>query len=247
MNKRLVLRWLIVFELLPLALFCAAQEPANANLLDRAPQPLLGPPPDSTDQAKQVAPQTRDWRYQLTPGDSFSIKFPLTPEFNQLDVAVQPDGYVTLQGVGEVPVAGSTLPELRKMLREKYSKIVSAQAITVELKDFEKPYFVVGGEVGRPGKFDLRSDTTVAEGVAIAGGFKDSSKHSQVLLFRRVSDQWTEAKVLDLKKMLKAGDLSEDAHLRPGDMIYVPKNMISKIKPFLPTSYVGAVYNPVVY
>jgi len=83
--------------------------------------------------------------------------------------------------------------------------------------------------------------------VSIAGGFKDTSKHSQVLLFRRVSDQWTEAKVLDLKKMLKEGNLTEDSHLRPGDMIYVPKNTISKIKPYLPTSYVGAAYNPAGY
>jgi hypothetical protein len=56
----------------------------------------------------------------------------------------------------------------------------------------------------------------VAEAVAVAGGFRDTAKHSQVLLFRRISDQWMEAKKLDLKKMLKAGDLSEDLHLRTG-------------------------------
>ncbi len=157
---------------------------------------------------------------------------------------MQPDGYVTLQGLGEIPVAGKTLPELRKLIQTSYSNIVSPQVITVELKNFEKPYFLVGGEVGHPGKFDLRGDTTVAEAVTIAGGFRDTAKHSQVLLFRRVSDQWMEAKKLDMKKMLSAGDLSEDLHLRPGDMIYVPKNAISKIKPFLPVPSVGAGIYP---
>ena len=66
------------------------------------------------------------------------------------DVAVQPDGYVTLLGLGEVPVAGKTLPELRNLIQVSYSKIVSEQVITVELKEFEKPYFLVGGEVGHP-------------------------------------------------------------------------------------------------
>jgi polysaccharide biosynthesis/export protein len=221
--------------------YCSGQEVEKTNPADQTGQTLKR---SSADQPSQPTLQRREWRYELRPGDSFSIRFPLTPEFNQQDVAVQPDGFVTLQGVGELSVQGKSLPELRKQLQAVYSKIVSPQEITVELKDFEKPYFVVGGEVGHPGKFDLRSDTTVAEAVAIAGGFKDSSKHSQVLLFRRVSDEWTEAKILDLKKMLKDGNLSEDSHLHPGDMIYVPKNFISKIKPFLPTSYVGASYNP---
>lgn len=225
--------------------FCEAQESAEKSLPNQATQsPAQSPQNSPVGEVKQPVQQTRDWRYQLTPGDSFSITFPLTPEFNQPSVSVQPDGYVTLQGIGEVSVAGKTLPELRKLLQEKYSKIVSSQPITVELKDFEKPYFVVGGEVGRPGKFDLRSDTTVAEAVAIAGGFKETSKHSQVLLFRRVSDQWMEAKVLDLKSMLKEGNLTEDLHLRTGDMIYVPKNTISKVKPFIPIPYVGAAFNP---
>ena len=61
--------------------------------------------------------------------------FPFTPEFNQQEVAVQPDGYVTLQGLGEVPVAGKTLPELRNLIQVSYSKIVSEQVITVELKE----------------------------------------------------------------------------------------------------------------
>jgi hypothetical protein len=54
-----------------------------------------------------------------------------------------------------------------------------------------------------------------------------------------------EAKVLDMKKMLSTGNLSEDPHLRPGDMIYVPKNTISKIKPFLPVPGVGVAFNPI--
>ena len=111
--------------------------------------------------------------------------------------------------------------------------------ISVDPKDFEKPYFIVGGQVGKPGKFDSRGDVTLTQAIAMAGGFTDASKHSQVLLFRRVSDQWTEAKIINVKKMLNSRDLQEDPELQPGDMLYVPKNALSKIKPFLPTSSVG--------
>ncbi|HLB87164.1 MAG TPA: hypothetical protein VJK29_05875, partial [Terriglobales bacterium] len=53
------------------------------------------------------------------------------------------------------------------------------------------------------------------------------------LLFRRVSDDWAEVKKLNLKRMLRAGSLREDPHLQPGDMLFVPKNTISKIQPFI--------------
>jgi hypothetical protein len=44
--------------------------------------------------------------------------------------------------------------------------------------------------------------------------------------------------------MQKQGNLAEDPPLRPGDMLFVPKNRISKIKPFIPGASVGAMVNP---
>src|SRR5208282_1521409 len=99
--------------------------------------------------------------------------------------------------------------------------------------EFEHPYFVAGGEVGRPGKYELRSDTTVIEAVQIAGGFTHEAKHSQVLLFRRVNDDLVEARVFNLKRMLKEKSLGEASQLHPGDLVFVPQNSISKIERFL--------------
>jgi polysaccharide export outer membrane protein len=114
----------------------------------------------------------------------------------------------------------------------------------VVLKDFEKPYYVADGQVARPGKYDLRGDVTLTQAIAMAGGFLDSSKHSQVLLFRRASDGWVSAQIFDIKKMQKDRDLREDPHLHPGDMLFVPKNRYSKIKAYLPTSSIGSYLKP---
>jgi len=80
------------------------------------------------------------------------------------------------------------------LLRSTYAKILHDPVINVELKDFEKPYFIVGGEVGHPGKFDLRGDTSVAQAVAICRRLEGSAKHSQILLFHRVPDGWMQVK-----------------------------------------------------
>jgi polysaccharide export outer membrane protein len=181
----------------------------------------------------------RNPRYRLRKGDTFDLDFALSPEFNQT-VAVQPDGYVTLKGAGSIFVEGQSVPELTETVKAAYAKTLHDPVIAVALKDFEKPYFIASGQVEKPGKYDLRSDLTVTEGVAIAGGFNDKAKHSQVVLFRPVPGGGYEAKLLNVKKLLASRNLSEDVQLQPGDMLYVPQSAFSKIRPFLPTSSMGA-------
>jgi polysaccharide biosynthesis/export protein len=205
-----------------------------------------GMDPDSIEQATKRANepvlQTPNPRYLLRVGDVIEINFRFTPEFNQI-VTIQPDGYISLRELADLNVAGKTTPELTQMLQKKYSGILKDPVIDVVLKDFEKPYFIAQGELGKPGKYELRGDTTVLQAIGIAGGINEKAKHSQVLLFRQISDQWVSVKKLDMKEMLATADLSEDLHLRPGDMIYVPKNTLSKIKDFLPKPSIG-IYTP---
>jgi polysaccharide biosynthesis/export protein len=188
--------------------------------------------------------QTRTPRYKIAPGDSFDLNFELSPEFNQTAVSVQPDGFVNLRSVGDIKVQGMTVPELTQAVRAAYAKILNDPIVAVILKDFEKPYFVADGQVGKPGKYDLRGDITLTQAIAVAGGFTDASKHSQVLLFRRVSDQWMEAKIINVKEMHKSGNLQEDPLLHPGDMLFVPKNMMSKIDKFFPSASMGSFFRP---
>jgi polysaccharide biosynthesis/export protein len=185
--------------------------------------------------------QERNPRYQLCKGDVIDVNFSITPEFNQT-LTVQPDGFVTLRDVGDVHVEGQTVPELTRTLQTAYKNILHEPVISIVLKDFEKPYFIVGGQVGKPGKYDLRGDTTVVQALQIAGGMEESAKHSEVYLFRRVSNDWVETTKLNVKKMMSNGSLAEDLHLRPGDMVFVPKNTFSKIQRFIPTPNIGTFF-----
>lgn len=234
------LKFLVTGLILISAAFPAAgQKPMSASATNDAQPGDVTQAPKAAPGDDDLANHRRNWRYRINPSDTLELTFSLTPEFNQT-VIVQPDGYVTLRDVGDLQVAGKTLSEFRDAVKAAYSKILHDPVISVDPKDFEKPYFIVGGQVEKPGKFDLRSDVTVTQAIAIAGGFTDASKHSQVLLFRRISDQWTEARIINVKKMFSDRDLTEDPDLRPGDMLFVPKNALSKIKPFLPTTSVGA-------
>jgi polysaccharide export outer membrane protein len=170
--------------------------------------------------------------YRLCASDVLDISFTLAPEFNQT-LTIQPDGYIMLKDAGMVQVQGLTLQEFTQAVQNAYAGYLHEPQVAVALKEFEHPYFIVGGEVGKPGKYELRADTTVAEAVQIAGGLTGQAKHSQVVLFRRVNDNLVESHLLNLKKMMRDHDLKEDAHLRPGDLVFVPQNSISKISRFL--------------
>lgn len=203
---------------------------------------------DAKGQKKISMPQLqrRNPRYQLSEGDVLNLSFPLTPEFNQT-ATVQPDGYITLLGAGDIQVKGKTVPEVTQAVKAAYAKTLHDPMVNIQLTDFQRPFFIAGGEVGHPGKYDLRGDTTLSEAVAMAGGFTEASKHSEVWLFHRVSSEWVESQKLDMKKMLNSGNLAEDPELRPGDMIYVPKNKLSKIRRFMPVGTLSAYFNPTTF
>lgn len=238
-NQSRTLRILaFILIMFPAALSVVGQEISMANGSNVGKPATMDKPPRETLDDTGPAVHKRGWRYTIHPSDTLDLTFTLTPEFNQT-VAVQPDGYITLRDIGDIPAAGKTLPELTESIKKAYGKILHNPVIIIDPKDFEKPYFLVGGQVERPGKFDWRGELTLTQAITIAGGFTDNARHSQVLLFRRVSDEWAEARLINVKQMLRAGNLREDLILQPGDMLYVPKNTISKIKPYIPIPTLG--------
>jgi polysaccharide export outer membrane protein len=205
----------------------------------RAERAGLPPQTDSTDfQLKQ-----RDPRYRVRKSDVIEVKFKFSPEFDQT-VTVQPDGFITLDGAGDIKVEDKTIPELKESIRRAYQGILREPVITVSLKEFDKPFFIAAGQVGHPGKYELRSDTTLVEALAIAGDITTAAKHSQVVLFRHVSSEMVEARVFNVKQMLGSRNLQEDPHLLPGDMVFVPQNKISKLQRYLPTTSMGGYLSP---
>lgn len=188
----------------------------------------------------------RDPRYRLQPTDVVEIHYRYTPEFDQT-VTVQPDGFVALQIVGDLKLEGLTLDQMKAAIVEKASQRLKDPEITLTLKDFQKPYFVVGGEVTNPGRYEMRGQVTALQAIAMAGGFKTlSAKHSQVILFRRVGADLAKTQILNLKAAMSVSSTEPLSDLQPGDMLIVPQNQISKIERFVKWGNVGLYANPAI-
>jgi polysaccharide biosynthesis/export protein len=226
---------------------CAQSKPNQAQ---SAQEPAPNPPTHTTQNSEADAShpklRQRNPRYRIEADDILDLSFRYTPEFDQ-EVTVQPDGYVQLKGLPtDVHIQGLTIPEVIDTLKKAYAQVLNDPVISVVLRDFEKPYFIAGGQVGKPGKYDLRGETSAAQAIQIAGGFVDFAKNKQVLLFRRYTDDTVEVKVLNLKRVMKNKDPREDVMLQPGDMLYVPKTAMAAIDRFLPRSSLGTYFSPAI-
>jgi polysaccharide export outer membrane protein len=182
----------------------------------------------------------REPRYHLQPLDVMEIHYRYSPEFDQT-VTIQPDGFVALLLVGDTRVQGLTLNQAKQVIAEKAAQRLRDPEITLILKEFEKPYFTVGGEVATPGRFEMRGPISPIQAIAMAGGFKTASARSkQVLLFRRVGPDLAEAQILDLRVDRRSASKELAADLRTGDMLVVPQTQVSKIERFIKIANIGA-------
>src|SRR5437764_12612663 len=94
-------------------------------------------------------------RYRLQPSDVLEVQFRYSPEFNQT-VTVQPDGYVTMEIGGDLKVAGFTIEQTRQAILRQARTRLQDPVATIVLKEFQRPYFIVAGEVATPNKFEMR-------------------------------------------------------------------------------------------
>ncbi len=182
-------------------------------------------------------------RYRLQPGDVLEVQFRYSPEFNQT-VTVQPDGYITLEIGGDLKVAGFTIEQTRAAILRQARTRLQDPVATIVLKEFQRPYFVVAGEVNQPGKIEMRERVTAIQAIMLAGGMKETAKSSQVVVFRKINSDVAEVKLLNLKNIRRTSDLENDLTLQAGDMVFVPRDKISKIERFMKLASVAAFMAP---
>jgi protein involved in polysaccharide export with SLBB domain len=186
----------------------------------------------------------RDARYRLHPSDVLEVDFRLSPEFDAATIPVQPDGFITIPDIGDVKVANLTLVEATEAIKHKASERLNNPEVTVELKQFQAPYFIVGGQVATPGKIEIHGHVTAVQAVQLAGGLKEGAKTNQLLLIRQIDDQNAETKVINYRQILKHYQADEDVELQAGDMLYVPQTTLTKITPYIKLANLGLYFNP---
>ena len=148
--------------------------------------------------------------YKLGAGDKVRVVVLADPDFSG-EYEIDASGNMSVRMIGRISVLGMTPAQLEAELVQRYSAggYLRNPKLTVELIS-ARPFFVLG-EVLKPGSYSYIAGLTVAQAVAIAGGYTRRASTSRIKIKRFGSKAGTEDSV------------TEDSTVDPGDIIRVPE------------------------
>lgn len=170
--------------------------------------------------ATPEAPGSPPLEYRIGPADVLQLFVWREPDLTR-EITVRIDGKVTVPLLGDVDAAGRTPQELADEIGTRLGRFLAAPQVTIGLAQANSARFHVLGQVAKPGDYALTRRTTVLQGLALAGGFKEFAKTDSIVIIRHGGDrQW--AIPVNYKAMESAKDLSGNLVLEAGDTILVP-------------------------
>jgi len=140
-------------------------------------------------------------------------------------VVVRPDGKISLPLVNDVEAAGRTPVQLRDALVKLLATYIPSPIVAVIVREIHSFKVTVIGEVKTPGRYELRSRTTVLDVLAMAGGFTQYASRGRITVLRRI-DGAVQELPYDFDKIAgrsSGRNLDKDNFaVQPGDIIVVP-------------------------
>jgi polysaccharide export outer membrane protein len=175
------------------------------------------------------SPKEAAGNYRLHQGDKLSIKFLYHPELNETSLTVRPDGFISLQMIDDLKAEGLTVSELKKQLDKAYDEILIKPVITVTVLEFVAPHIFIGGQIGKPGRYELRDGQTLIQVIFLAGGFTPDANRKMVMHARADGKGDWQFQSINAMKILNPKPTEKDLVLQNGDYIFIPESKISQI------------------
>src|SRR5688572_17909203 len=135
-------------------------------------------------------------------------------------VPVRPDGKISLPLLHDIHAAGLTTMQLRDKIAVALAEFMPSPEVSVIVTDVRSYRVSVLGEVNKPGVLQLKSEATILEAIAMAGGFRDFASPSKIVIFRKDSYGGTHKLSFNYNRALKGQE--DNLNLRSGDVIVVP-------------------------
>lgn len=154
---------------------------------------------------------------------------------NTVSYRVYPDSTIDLPFEDSIKVAGYTLDEASRAIKNRYREIIPDAEVKLTLAN--KTYTVIG-EVGT-GVFDVYKDRlTIYQALAQAGEIQTSADRRHVKIIREVGEK-TEILEFDIRP--KSVINSRYYYIYPNDIIYVQKSASSFYKANNYSTFLGLI------
>ena len=155
--------------------------------------------------------------YVLGPGDQLVLRIWGQVNLNA-QLTVDRAGSIYLPQVGEIHVAGLPFAQVKEHIHDAVGHIYKSFDLDVQMGQLRSIQVFVVGQARRPGTYTLSSLSTLVTALFATGGPSVQGSLRDIEL-RRNGQTITH---FDLYDLLIFGDMSKDAPLLPGDVIYIP-------------------------
>lgn len=146
-------------------------------------------------------------------------------------VAVRPDGRISLPLIGDVGAAGRTAAQLAEAIAEKLKEFKENPQVSIVVKEVNSYAIYVLGEVSKPGKYPLKSKTTLLQAITLASGFTPAAARNKIVVFRFGDQGGKDIKIkASYDDIIMRDDSPQNIQLKPGDTIVVPSETMVLIK-----------------
>jgi polysaccharide biosynthesis/export protein len=180
-----------------------------------AAQPATAP---ATSLAVARAPVPAD--FVVGPNDVLTIMFWRDRDMSG-DVAVRPDGKISLPLLNDIQAAGLTPEQLRQAIQTAARRFVEDPSVTVIVKDINSRRVFVTGQVAKPGQYSLTGSTTVLQLIAMAGGVLEYADAKHIVVMRTENGQ-AQSFLFNYSDVTRRKKLKQNIELKPGDTVVVP-------------------------
>ncbi|HIK58864.1 MAG: polysaccharide biosynthesis/export family protein [Verrucomicrobiales bacterium] len=136
-------------------------------------------------------------------------------------VLIRPDGKISLPLIGDVQASGLTVTELKEAIVGKLKHYKEIPVVSVIVKEVNSFSVFILGEVNKPGKLKLRSETTLLQVLTLSGGFTQFAARDKIILLRREHERERRIKI-NYTDIITGKDPEGNILLKRGDTIIVP-------------------------
>lgn len=173
-----------------------------------------------------------DETYRFFPGDVIDFQSIGAPELSR-KLTVAPDGRIHPPMLEAIMAADRTPDDLKLELEGQYVTYLRNPSIALAPDTFASQKFFVGGEVAKPGLYDLSGEMDPLQAITTAGGFLNTARREEVVVLRRGAGGTPYMRVYDLRSVWASQALlAELPRLRRFDVVWVPKSRISELGQF---------------
>jgi polysaccharide export outer membrane protein len=155
--------------------------------------------------------------YVIGAGDVLQVVVWKDPDLTR-EVTVRIDGMITVPLLGDLPAAGQAPGELAKAIAGGLERYIGDPQVAVVVSRAMSARFYVLGQVTKSGEFPLSGRTTLLQGLALAGGFREFAKLEDIVVVRHDGT----VVAVNYKRLAEGRELGQNIVLSPGDTIIVP-------------------------